>query len=64
MIGEDPNTYSTHSTYALLSFSAQIRKKQVPDLREPPRRAATRKHNICHSANCLLSCMLWFTSDP
>lgn len=33
------------------SFPAQIRKKAVPDLPEPHRRAAAHKHNMCHSVS-------------
>ena len=33
----------------LISFPGQIRKKAVPDLPEPLRRAAAKKHNMCHS---------------
>lgn len=38
-----------HDLYAFFSFSREIRKKVVPDLPDPPRRAVVKKHNMCHS---------------
>lgn len=35
-----------HDLYAFFSFSAEIRKKVVPDLLSGLRRAAARKHKI------------------
>lgn len=35
-----------HDLYAFFSFSAEIRKKVVPDLTKTPRRAAARQHNM------------------
>lgn len=32
--------------YIVLSFSAEIRKKLVPDLPEPYRRSVAKKHNM------------------
>ncbi|OCO20877.1 hypothetical protein AN692_0226685 [Klebsiella pneumoniae subsp. pneumoniae] len=37
--------------YIVLSFSAEIRKKLVPDLPEQPRRAAAQKHKMCHAVS-------------
>lgn len=34
-----------------LLISPEIRKPQVTDLREPHRRAAAQKHNMCHSVS-------------
>ena len=40
--------------YIVLSFSAEIRKKLVPDLRQTHRRAAAPEHKMCHSIICCL----------
>ena len=52
----------TMSDYHILCvFSAgQIRFLAVPDLNPPPRRAAARKHNMCHSVSCIFFYMLCY----
>lgn len=41
-----------------LSSPVQIRKDAVPDLREPHRRTAAQKHNMCHAVSCFFANML------
>lgn len=53
-----------HDLYAFFSFSAEIRKKVVPDLPHPPRGAAAMKHKMCHSIICVLFYILCLSPAP